>query len=596
MVIEIIFLGEKLVKKFNGVRFPSYFIREDVELTDKEKQELDKISAPDSVKEILLGRGFSIEQIDRYINASEEVFNPDLILNMNKAGDIILESMRNGDGVGIFGDYDTDGATSTSQLYMYLRDLVKENSRYFSAPLAWRIGKREGGYGPYPAGTKELFDEGCKTLVILDSGTVANAQIASAREHGFKNIIVIDHHQPGNNWEKPDALIVNPHQPEDSSGFTDLCTAGLVWCLLKHFNNVLSKDDKIESPDIDNYAVLAAVGSIVDMMSMSGMNRGLVRHGLKLEHLSDGIQALKAAIGLEEEIDSAMCGWKIGPCINSGGRIDDSSLGTMLFSQSDDDFSAEMSRDEIASKLHTLNEHRKEMKNEYIAQSEEQLENLKPENGVIILENNNWHPGLVGLVASEPLRRFGLPCIAIGENGKGSARSTPAFDIGHMLIEARKQGLLLSGGGHQAAGGLSLNPERRDEFFKYVSEKSKHVLPEPLIIDMEITCSDIGEHFIAPLEQAMEPIGQQNPLPLFTLNADVLRLGFTKSGNPKLRVVDETGEATLFAWCKEGEFYDFLKSLAPNDEGVAQGIQFVLRITHIPFTTMIIEDVIYSPE
>lgn len=582
------------MKKFKGILFPSYFIRENITLTDSEKDKLDNIDAPDSVKKILLGRGFSVNEIDTYINVTESIFNPDLILNMNDAGNIIIESIRNGDGVGIFGDYDTDGATSTSQLYMYLRDLMKKNERYFFAPLSWRIGKREGGYGPYPSGTKELFDEGCRTLVILDSGTVANQYIKAAREHGFKNIIVIDHHQPGDNWIKPDALIVNPHQPEDTSNFTDLCTAGLVWCLLKHFNKTFSNDEKINSPDIDNYAVLAAVGSIVDMMSMSGINRGLVRHGLKLEHLSDGIQSLKLAIGIEEEINSGMCGWKIGPCINSGGRIDNSSLGTMLFSQSDDDFDAEMSRDEIAMKLHQLNEQRKEMKNDYIIQAKEQLKNMNPKNGVIILENQNWHHGLVGLVASEPLRRFGLPCIAIGENGKGSARSTSSFDIGHMLIEAREKGLLLSGGGHQAAGGLTLNPDKREEFLKYVSEKSKHVLPEPQIIDMNITCSDIGEHFIKPLEEAMEPIGQQNPSPLFTLNADVVKFGFTKGGNPKLRVVDETGEAILFAWCKEGIFYDFLKSLAPNNEGFAEDIQFVLKITHIPFTTMIIEDVIYE--
>ncbi|MBV2185365.1 MAG: single-stranded-DNA-specific exonuclease RecJ [Rhizobium sp.] len=481
---------------------------------------------PELVARVLAGRGVAVDDAPGFMDPSIRNLMPDpyRLTDCEAAAERLVEAIRRGERVAIFGDYDVDGAASSALLSRFLRHFGIDAEIY----IPDRIFE---GYGPNPAAIGQLIDRGANLLVTVDCGSTSVEALAVARERRI-DVVVIDHHQMGH--EMPPCLaLVNPNREDDLSGQGHLCAAGVVFLVLVATLRLLRQNGHPQARSLDLLAWLdlVALATVCDVVPLKGLNRAYVTKGLiAARHQNNaGLAALLRVAGIGGPVTPYHFGFLVGPRINAGGRIGDAALGSRLLTLDDAG-----EADQIAVKLDELNRERQAL--EQVMQAEAEAEALAEYGdgqaaSVIVTARDNWHPGIVGLLAARLKEKFKRPAFAIAfdPNGKGtgSGRSINGFDIGRMVRAAVDSGLLVKGGGHAMAAGLTVersNLGRLRTFFDEASAEQVSALAanQTLKIDGALGASGATIALIDQLETA-GPYGSGHPQPIFAVPAHRLR-------------------------------------------------------------------------
>ncbi|MFT4181804.1 MAG: single-stranded-DNA-specific exonuclease RecJ [Rhizobium sp.] len=481
---------------------------------------------PDLIARVLAGRGVGLDEAMAFLDPTIRGLMPDpyLLTDCEKAAARLVRAVRTGETVAIFGDYDVDGAASSALLYRFLT--------HFGVPASIYIPDRIfEGYGPNPAAINHLIDNGAKLIVTVDCGSTSFESLDAAKARNI-DVVVIDHHQVGSELPHCHAL-VNPNREDDLSGQGHLCAAGVVFLVLVAALRQLREAGDVRVRSIDLLALLdiVALATVCDVVPLKGLNRAYVVKGLiAARHQGNpGLAALFRKAGLGGPVTPYHFGFLIGPRINAGGRIGDAALGARLLTL-DDAGEAEA----IAEKLDELNRERQVMEAAMLQEAEaEALAEYGNGDGasVIITARENWHPGIVGLIASRLKDKFRRPAFAIAFDptgkGTGSGRSINGFDMGRMVRAAVDAGLLVKGGGHAMAAGLTVERGNLGKLRAFFSEKAEKqvaglVANETLKIDGALGASGATLELIDQLETA-GPYGSGHPQPIFALPSHRLR-------------------------------------------------------------------------
>lgn len=412
--------------------------------------------------------------------------------------------------ISIFGDYDVDGATSSALLVRYFRAFGIE-------PLVHIPDRIKEGYGPNTAALLSLKERGANIVITVDCGTLAFEPLAKAKEAGL-DVIVIDHHKGERQMPECYAL-VNPNRFDETSQHTQLAACGVTFLLLVAINKVLrdlpdASCKPLTLPDLIQLLDIVALGTICDVVPLTGANRALVTQGLKVMGMrgNPGINAAMDIAKLMEAPNTYHAGFVIGPRINAGGRVGKPDLGTRLLSTED-----KIEAKYIAAELDVFNAERKAI--ESLVQQEAMLDatTLPDSDAVIIVGREGWHPGVIGIVAGRLKEHFGKPVAVISlkdGTGKASARSITGIDLGAAVIEANNAGILLGGGGHTMAAGFSIHedyiPKLRDFLNERLAEQVLHISREKILhIDGIISLQGINADLVRLIEKA-GPFGAGN--------------------------------------------------------------------------------------
>ncbi|NDV52765.1 single-stranded-DNA-specific exonuclease RecJ [Salipiger sp. PrR003] len=465
---------------------------------------------PKEVVSIALARG--INDLGEFFKPSLKGSMPDplVLKDMDKAVARGLEAVQKKQRVCVFGDYDVDGATSTSILMLFLEYMGCEMSFYIPQRLS-------EGYGPNVPAIEKIYEEHKPDLIIFaDCGTVAFEPLEKAAELGM-DIITLDHHL--SDEKHPPGILVNPNRDDETGDLSYLCTAGLAFMYVVGLQRALREagffEDRDEHPMYELMG-LACFGTVADVVPLVGFNRALVKLGLKHMAKNRGLMALAKC----NEVDPASfsehtCGFVFGPCINAGGRIDNTWLGTELLTCKDEDQCMER-----AQYLFETNKERKAKQKEMEAEAFAQAEAQKSKN-IIVCYGENWHPGVVGIVSSRITEAYDCPSIVIGQGGKGSARSVDGFDIGRPIKKAAAEGILIKGGGHEMAAGVTIDPGKLEDFREAMDVAGQVMERPPLTADLKVKCGALSMKVIESLN-LLAPFGAENSRPRVVITDGVL--------------------------------------------------------------------------
>ncbi|WP_377830349.1 single-stranded-DNA-specific exonuclease RecJ [Bradyrhizobium lupini] len=501
---------------------------------------------PELLARVLAGRGVDSDAVADFLDPTIRKLLPDpfTVTEMEAAAKRIADAAANGEKVAIFGDYDVDGATSAALLTWHLRHCGLD-------PLIHIPDRIFEGYGPNTEAVRALAEKGATLLVTVDCGTTSIEPLAEAKRIGM-SVVVIDHHQAGTELPEVDAL-VNPNRLDDLSGLGHLAAVGLVLVTLVAVNRELRQrgfwNAEMPEPDLLGMLHHVALGTVADVAPLIGLNRAFVAKGLIAMRRRDhvGHTALMDVARLNGPPEAWHLGFMLGPRINAGGRIGRADLGVRLLLEGD---SVEAAR--IAAELDRLNSERRVIEQAAEAQAEaEALASIGLEDkiGVIVTASEGWHPGVVGLVASRLKEKFSRPAFAIalepGGIGTGSGRSIAGVDIGKAVRQAVADGILLKGGGHAMAAGVTLRKEKLAEFRAYLENALARDVAEArrvneLYIDGAVSARAVTTELAATLNRA-GPFGSGNPEVVLALPAH------------QLVYADEVGQAHLRLRFKSGD-------------------------------------------
>ena len=461
------------------------------------------------IASILANRNINDKNLDYFLNPTlkNNLPDPSTLKNMDSSIKVLLEKIFRNNTLGILGDYDVDGATSTAILFKYF-EFIGVNAEIY---IPDRI---KDGYGISKNSIDHFFRKKVNLLVSLDCGTNDAEFIAYAREKGIE-IIVIDHHEV-KSLGSP-LSIINPKLKGDTSNLNNLCTAGLVFLFVIGLNRELRKKKFFKNKEEINLKELldiVAVGTICDLVPLHNENRLLVKKGLEKINLKPniGLSVLKSKLELENKIKSTDIAYYIGPCINAAGRIGDPFLGFNLLVKN-----KKKDLEVIAEKLINSNNERKTLENISYNQAKMLLKNLTNMK-FIFLYSKTWHPGIIGIMASRLVQEYKVPAFVmnIDENKvTGSVRSIKNIDISKILAKLVDEGFLESGGGHAMAGGFKLKEEKLSSLQNYLKENSYVFFKSEnstINIDLEAKISDLNLEMINSMEQ-LEPFGMGYPEP-----------------------------------------------------------------------------------
>ena len=461
------------------------------------------------IASIVANRNIDDKNLDYFLNPTlkNNLPDPSTLKNMDSSIKILLEKIFRNNTLGILGDYDVDGATSTAILFKYF-EFIGVNAEIY---IPDRI---KDGYGISKNSIDHFFRKKVNLLVSLDCGTNDAEFIAYAREKGIE-IIVIDHHEV-KSLGSP-LSIINPKLKGDTSNLNNLCTAGLVFLFVIGLNRELRKKNFFKNKEEINLKELldiVAVGTICDLVPLHNENRLLVKKGLEKINLKPnrGLSVLKSKLELENKIKSTDIAYYIGPCINAAGRIGDPFLGFNLLVKN-----KKKDLEVIAEKLINSNNERKTLENISYNQAKMLLKNLTNMK-FIFLYSKTWHPGIIGIIASRLVQEYKVPAFVmnIDENKvTGSVRSIKNIDISKILAKLVDEGFLESGGGHAMAGGFKLKEEKLSSLQNYLKENSYVFFKSEnstINIDLEAKISDLNLEMINSMEQ-LEPFGMGYPEP-----------------------------------------------------------------------------------
>jgi len=495
---------------------------------------------------------------ETYLNPTLKALFPDpsSFQDMDKAAAILVDAVVRDRPMVVFADYDVDGASSAAQLVRWMRALGRDLPIY----VPDRITE---GYGPSRPAFQSIRDSGAELVITVDCGAAAHEAVAYAAEIGLE-VVVIDHHLMREGEQPVAAALVNPNRPDDTSGQGMLAAAGVTFVLLAALNREARKRGLFEGraePDIREWLDLAAMGAICDVTELVGFNRAIAAQGLKVMSAwrNPGLRALMDVAKSQGPASTFHVGFLLGPRINAGGRIGRADLGARLLSTDDPEEAAS-----LAAELDALNASRKEV--ERLVQEDavrilEQETNLA-DAPMLLVARDDWHPGVIGIVAGRLRERYRKPVIVIGidraaDVGKGSGRSQPGVNLGRAVQAAYEAGLLMSGGGHAMAAGLSVKPENIPELREFLcaqmaDESVIATAEDGLDIDALVTTGGCDRALLAAF-QRLAPFGPGNPEPLFAA-ADVRieRAMALRGGHVRVTLTDRSGgKLKAVAWRAE---------------------------------------------
>ncbi len=499
----------------------------------------------DVVSRVLAGRGVAVEAAAAFLNPTLRELMPDplTLRDMDLAVERLEAAIEAGEQVAIFGDYDVDGACSAALLAQFL------TAAGAPAPLIHIPDRILEGYGPNVEAVRDLFARGARLLVTVDCGTTSFEALEEARRLGM-DAIVLDHHLAPEIL--PTAIVVNPNRLDDLSGQGRLCAAGVVFLALVALNRILRRRTHWNAarpePDLLAGLDLVALATVADVAALAGLNRAFVVKGLAVMRGRErvGLSALMDAARMDGPPRPYHLGFMLGPRINAGGRIGDAALGARLLTLGDPVQAAR-----VAAELDRLNGERQALEKATLelaeAVAEEELRQCDALS-CLVLGDENWHPGVLGLISSKLKDKFNYPCFCIAFNGNigtGSGRSLSGVNLGGAVRKAVEAGIVIKGGGHAMAAGVTLSRDRLEEFRAFMNETLLAEVEagrrdDALRVDAALTARGATKELVQRVEMA-GPFGQGNAEPLFALPSH--RIGFAKVvGESHVRVRLEAGD------------------------------------------------------
>ena len=497
---------------------------------------------PELVAKILAGRKIFSEEANDFLypEVNKLLKDPNCLFDLDNGIKCLISSIKNYETIGILGDYDVDGATSSSILRLFFDHYHIKSEVYIPDRL-------KEGYGPNKNAINTFYDKGIKTFITVDCGATAIDVMDFADQKGMKAII-IDHHKVDKPLPKCIAHI-NPSREEDSSLLNDLAAVGLTFVFIVGLRRAirdLSLFPDINEPSLKQYLDLVALGTVCDVVQLKGLNRAFVKEGIDVisQRKRPGIEGLRSISGTSD-IGVTELGFRIGPRINAAGRTGASDLGyRLLTSQSEDEVMA------ISERLNNLNEQRQNIEQTVLFEATNMVEEditgrkLNTIPNSIVVNGDKWHLGVLGIVASRLKEKYYRPSFVISNNqgiSTGSARSVSGIDVGKLIIEGVNNGILMSGGGHKMAGGFSLESSKCDEFKDFCNKRIYDDVEEDALKKVnfydDIIDSSIINRDLYDLIKLASPYGQGNPEPQFIIkNAKVDYWSEVGTGHLKVKL------------------------------------------------------------
>ncbi len=499
-----------------------------------------RFDLPEIIGRILDARGFGLDEAPGFLEPKLKDFLPDPshLLGLDIAVERLLQAIEDQEPIGIIADYDVDGATSCALLTRHLRGL--------GAHVAFDIPDRlEEGYGPNTKAFARLEAKGCQLVVVLDAGTTAFEPLKEAAGNGHE-VIVVDHHAAEERL--PEALaVINPNRLDQESPLGDLAAVGVTFMLSVALNRALRQRGRPAAGaaelDLRQWLDLVALGTVCDLVPLTGLNRALVAQGVKVaaRQCNPGLTALAAAAKLDEAPDAGKFGFVLGPRINAGGRTGQSDLGARLLTEDNAETVTT-----VAAQMDALNHERRRIEKNVLNAAEDQLKSALAgaPAPALVVAGEGWSPGVVGVVASRLVERYHRPAVVIGLDGsagKGSGRSIKGFDLGSAVIAARQEGILTQGGGHPMAAGLSIAAENVEPFRAFLLDRMVAAFgpglapPPELLLDADLEVQSLAIGLGDALDR-LAPFGRGNSEPRLLIR------------NATLHQVRRIGDNHVDAW------------------------------------------------
>ena len=479
-----------------------------------------RLDIPDAVGRVMASRGIGLDDGASFLAPTlrELLPDPSHLNDMDVAAERLAAAIMQDEGLAVFGDYDVDGATSSALFKRFVESVGGRCRIYIPDRL------REG-YGPNAPALLELAEGGASVVVTVDCGTAAHEPLAVVRDAGL-DVIVVDHHTAEAQLP-PAVAVINPNRLDDDSEHGQMAAVGVAFLLIVAVNRTLREagwyKDRPE-PDLTQFLDLVALGTVCDVVPLTGVNRALVTQGLKVigRRRNAGLRALADVSGVSEMPEAYHLGFVFGPRVNAGGRVGASDLGAQLLTTDDP---AEANK--LAQRLDTFNSERREIEAQVLAEALDSLID-NPPGAVVFALGEGWHPGVIGIVASRLKERYNRPACVIAVDketglGTGSGRSVTGVDLGAGIIAARQAGLLERGGGHRMAAGFTVTADQLTAFRAFMDERVAERVEEAGIVptlrlDGAVTAMGANLELIEALE-CLGPFGSGNPEPRFVIPA-----------------------------------------------------------------------------
>ena len=539
---------------------------------------------PELLANILVGRNIALDDAPHFLAPTlrDQLPDPFHLIDMDKAVARILQAIERKETIAIFGDYDVDGATSTALLWHFLQP-------HGVRVIPYIPDRAKEGYGPSIAAFDTLIAEGAQLIITVDCGTMAHAPIAHANEKAV-DVIVLDHHLSSSDLPAAHAL-VNPNRFDETSSQRNLAAVGVTFLTLVALNKALREKGHANA-DLLGLLDMVALGTVCDVMPLTGLNRAFVAQGLKLlgQRRQRGLAALADVANLNEPPSCYHLGFIYGPRINAGGRVGEAGLGVRLLTSADD---GELQ--DTALRLHKHNAERQAIEADVLEKAFAQAA-TQANAPVIVAAGEGWHQGVIGIVAGRLKERFSRPAAVIsldGPTGKGSARSVAGADMGAAIHAAVQLGLLTQGGGHAMAAGFSLEASKLDAFRQYLCQRLAAAVTEYAEsrvrkLDGWISCAGANTDLLEQIGRAA-PYGLGNPSPRFGIrHARILHRTVMKDKHLKLVLGDEAGgrldavgfnvgESQLGAWLATLPSLHLAGELTLNRWQGRETLQFIIE-------------------
>ena len=485
----------------------------------------------DLVARVIANRGVSLQKVEKFLNPTlrDALPDPSSLKGIENAVARLTLAIQEQEKIGIFADYDVDGATSAALLTRFLHAVGADSVLYVP-------DRTLEGYGPNINGLKALKEQGAGVVITLDCGIVAFDVLDQAANNGL-DVVVVDHHIAETTLPRATA-VVNPNRVDESGELGHLAAVGVTFLLVIALNRGLRDAGWYKArpePNLMEWLDLVALGTVCDVVALTGLNRSFVAQGLKVmaQRHNSGIRALSEITGLDRKPDAYHLGYVLGPRINAAGRVGDASLGARLLS-SEDDFEVF----DIARTLEQYNAERKSIESLVLEEATAQAEQHGFDGPVIVVAGEGWHPGVIGIVAGRLRERFNRPACVVtlnGDTGKGSGRSVQGLAMGAAVIAAHQSGVLIAGGGHAMAAGFTVERNKIDTFREFLSQRfnvelSGARLIASMMIDGILAPAGARRDVVDTLER-MGPFGSANPEPRFVISPASIYRPIVLGGN-----------------------------------------------------------------
>lgn len=500
-----------------------------------------RFSLPEPVARVLAGRGVAIDEVESFLDPKLRVLLPDPfhLRDMEVAARRIADAIMASEPIGVFGDYDVDGATSSALLRHFFTAV--------GAPVRIYIPDRlKEGYGPNAPALLRLKAEGIRLVITVDCGTAAFAPLETAAEAGLE-VIVVDHHvaEP----KLPQAIaVINPNRVDEESPHRQLAAVGVAFLLVIAVNRLLREAGWYRmrcEPDLIQWLDLVALGTVCDVVPLTGVNRALVTQGLKIlaRRANPGLAALADVARLDERPNAYHLGFLLGPRVNAGGRVGEADLGARLLIASDP-----AEAQSLARRLDGYNQERQAIEAAVLGEAVAALE-VRPTGSIAFVASPGWHPGVIGIVASRLKDRYRRPAFVVALDdgvGRGSGRSVSGVDMGAAVIAAKQAGLLINGGGHAMAAGLTVAADKVEALHAFLEARiggeiaEKRLVPT-LSVDGALSLMAATRDFVDTLEK-LQPYGAGNAEPTFVVrDASVVYAEEVGNGHVRCILADAGG-------------------------------------------------------